>query len=84
MSYSGPTSPQINLVLEWAGGFKKDSDTLAKLAHKDFRYITYPRSVGRPEYNKEEFLKYMGKTISLWTEHKVSHVGYFSNHLHSS
>jgi len=41
---------------------------LGKYLHKDFRQITYPRSLGRPEQNKEEFLKSFGHIISLWTD----------------
>jgi len=72
-------SPQVKFVLEWSGGFeKRDLDIIAKPLHKDLRYIIYPRSLGRPEQNKEEFLGYFTKVIPLWTNNEVSHAGYFS------
>jgi len=36
--------------------------------HKDFRQITYPQSLGRPEQNKEELLKSLKQIITLWNE----------------
>ena len=45
-------SPQVKLTHEWAQTFKtKDIDLIAKTLHKDYRQITYPRSLGRPEDN---------------------------------
>lgn len=84
MSYSGSTSPQIKLILEWTEGFKKrDLDVLTKPLHKDFRKIVYPRSLGKPEENREESIAHLAKVVSLWTENEVSHVGYFSKPLRS-
>ena len=35
--------------------------------NEDHRRITYPRSVGKPEQTKEEYLKNTGELLSLWT-----------------
>jgi hypothetical protein len=47
-----------------------------KKKNKDFRYIPYPRSLGRPEQTKEEFLEYWAGNTSLWaTRPEVSYIG---------
>jgi len=85
MSYSESASPQVKLVLEWVEGYKKkDLEILARPLHKDFRQIAYPRSLDKPEKNKEELLAYIAKVSSIWTETEASHFGYFSNPLRSS
>lgn len=53
----GYNSPQIKLVAELDRAYKdKNIDFLSKRLHKDFRYIVYPRSLGRPVVNREEFI----------------------------
>jgi len=65
-------SPQVKLILEWDRGFeKRDLDFLAKPLHKEFRYTVHPRSLGRPEKTKEEWLEYIAGITNLWTDHKV-------------
>jgi len=61
-------SPQITLINEWNEGFKQmDVDILAKCLHKDFRRVVYPRSIGQPEQNKEEWLKEITAIIGFAT-----------------
>ena len=61
-------SPQLRLVGECCRGFRtKNLDLVAKTLHKDFRLIPYPRSLGRPEETKEEWLERWAGMISLWT-----------------
>jgi hypothetical protein len=68
-------SPQVRLVRECCRGFQtRDLDLAAKSLHKDFRYVPYPKSLGRPEQTKEEWLEQYAKIISLWTAD--SEVGY--------
>ena len=43
--------------------------------HKDYRHATYPRSIGRPEQTREEWLKHITEYMSLWTEFEVSYIG---------
>jgi len=63
------TSPTTKLVLDWGQGFeKRDTDHLAKYLHKDFRHITYPRSLKRPELNKDEWIAQMSEIFPLWAE----------------
>jgi hypothetical protein len=79
---SASDSAQVKLVIEWGQGFqKKDLDILAKGLHKDFRYVTYPQSLGRPEQTKEEWLGHLEKIIPLWAETKASYIRCYSNPL---
>jgi hypothetical protein len=65
-------SPQVKLMLEWGEGFKaKDLDRIAKPLHKDHRYITYPRSLNKPEQTREEWLAHIGGIVNLWTDNEV-------------
>jgi hypothetical protein len=51
-------SPQIKLMLEWVQGIKeKNVSTLEKCLHKDFRRTIYPKNIGEPTQNRDEFLK---------------------------
>lgn len=71
------SAPETKLVLEWGCGFqKKDPDHLAKYLHKDFRHVTYPRSLNRPVQNKEEWIAQMKQIFPLWTEMEVSFLRY--------
>jgi hypothetical protein len=76
-------SPQIKLFHECALGFKtRDLDRIAKTLHKDYHYVTYPRSLGRPDQTKDEWLKHEGEKISLWTvDLEVSYIGCSSDPL---
>lgn len=66
-------SPQLKLVHSFVEGFKnRDMDHIARLLHKDHRRITYPRSVGKPEQNKEEYLQHTAEIMKLWTSSEVS------------
>ena len=70
-------SPQVNLIQEWGQGFhQRDLSLLEKALHKDFHYITYPRSLGRPDRTKEEWLEQFGGVLKLWTAAPVvSYIG---------
>lgn len=66
-------SPQVKFVLEWRQSFnKKDVDLIGKSLHEDYRRIKYPRSLGKPDQTKEEWLKEFGEFLNLWAENKVS------------
>lgn len=59
-------SPQAKLVNEWGQGFeKRDIGLIAKVLHKDYRHITYPRSLGRPEQTREEWLQHIAGIINI-------------------
>jgi len=65
-------SPQVKLLLEWGKGFeKRDFDLLAKPLHKDYRHIAYPRSLGRPEQTKEEWLGHIAGVLDIRTAQQV-------------
>lgn len=73
-------SPQIKLFNEFNRGFKeKNLDLIAEHLHKDFRRCTYPRSLNKPEQNREEWLKHFSGIIAFATEFDVGYTGCFSN-----
>ena len=52
------SSPQIQLINEWNDGFATlNVELLVKPLHKDFRRVIYPKSIGLPEQNKEDWTK---------------------------
>jgi hypothetical protein len=69
-------SPQVNLFLECSRGFQeKDLGAMTKSLHKDCRYIAYPRSLGKPDQTKEEWLEKWAAVVSLWAgELEVSYI----------
>jgi hypothetical protein len=57
-------SPQVRLLHEFDRGFlEKDISILEKPLHKDFRHVVYPKSLGVPVVNREEWLKHMGNVF---------------------
>ena len=67
-------SPQVNLMLSFVEAFKeRNMDLIAEHLHKDHRRLTYPRSVGKGEQTKEEYLQYTGELIALWTDSNASY-----------
>jgi hypothetical protein len=61
-------SPQIKLFRECSRAFlTRDTALLAKTTHADYRYVPYPRSLGKPEQKKEEFLEHWAEAMSHWT-----------------
>jgi hypothetical protein len=42
-------------------------DIIASTMHKDYRYISYPRSLGKPEETREVWVERFAGVISLWT-----------------
>ena len=76
-------SPQVKLFLECARGFEtRDLDLIANTTHKDCCYVIYPRSLGRQEQAKEEWLAHWAGIMSLWTaDLDVSYVGCSSDPL---
>lgn len=67
-------SPQLELVRSFLLGFeKRDVDLIENALHKDYRRITHPRSVGKPEQTKEEYVQHTRELISLWTEMEASY-----------
>ena len=73
---SGPEitdSPQVKLVRSFCEDFKKrDMSQIAKHLHKDHRRLTYPRSLGKPEQTKEEYIKNTGEVMALWIDNDAS------------
>ena len=68
-------SPQVKFILEWLEVIRrKDLDNIAKPLPKDYRNIVYPRSLGRPEQTKEEYLEYVAELFNLWTEFEVCYI----------
>ena len=69
-------SPQVKLFLEWSQMFQTgDLDLIANAVHKDYRYALYPKSLGKPEETKEEWLERLAGVLSLWTAgHEVSYL----------
>ena len=80
----GSDSPQAKLFHDGSRGFKtKDLNLIAKVLHKDFRYVAYPRSLGKTEETKEEWLERWTGIISLWDGNlDVSYIGCFPDPLH--
>jgi hypothetical protein len=76
-------SPQVKLVHECCHGFGTRSiDRIAKTLHKDYRNVAYPKSLGKPERTKEEWLEHLAGIISLWAaDSEVSYIGYALVHL---
>jgi hypothetical protein len=59
-------SPQFELLQQCGRGFHTGNpDLIAKALHKDYRYVSYPRSLGRPEQTKEERLEEFVGIISI-------------------
>lgn len=62
-------SPQIKLFHLISEGMNtRNIDLVAKTLHKDLRRAIYPRSLGIPDYNKEEFLQKLQELFDIWTE----------------
>ena len=75
-----PNSPQVKVMLEWDQGFqKRDPTLLAKYLHKDYRHTYYPRSLGKSELTREQWLEYIAGVIGLWTDREVGYIDYHSN-----
>jgi hypothetical protein len=52
-----------------------DLDLISEALHKDFRNIIYPKSLGRSEETREEWLEQFAGVLSLWTAgHEVGYV----------
>ena len=61
-------SAQTKLFRECRRGFQtRDLELIASTIHKDYRYIAYPRSLGKPEQTKEEWLNRWAGLIGLWS-----------------
>ena len=74
------SSPQIKLITEWHEAFlQRNVDTAVKPLHKDFRRVVYPRSMGFPEQNKDEWLKELTGILGLATGFDVGHTPCYSN-----
>jgi hypothetical protein len=74
-------SPQAKLLRECARGFEtRDLNLIAKPLHKDFRYVPYPKSLGKPEQTKEEWLEQYAGIIGLWpTDPEVGYIKHLSD-----
>jgi len=77
-------SAQVKFVLnEWLPALEtRDLDLIAKLTHKDYTSVTYPKSLGHPEKNKEETLALFADYFPFTTSSKVSRIDHCSNPLH--
>lgn len=70
---SSSENTQLSVVRKWNEGFeKKDINLLVDPLHKDFTCVQYPRSLGMPDQNKDEWHKHMAAVLSSWDEMKVS------------
>ena len=69
-------SPQVKFFLEWGQIFQTaDLNLIAKCLHRDFRCILYPKSLGKPEETREEWLERLAGVLSLWTAgHEVGYL----------
>ena len=76
-------SAQSKFVHEWSRGFHENNlDTIVKPLHKDFRYALYPRSLGAPEQNREQFTECMKQMVGAgFVCYDVSDIGCHSNDL---
>ena len=62
-------------MAEFERGFSENNtNTLAKLVHKDFRRNIYPRSLGIPELTRDEWLKRMAEIVTFATALKVRYI----------
>ena len=69
-------SPQIKVLNEWLHGLQtRDMDLIAKCLHKDYRSTIHPRSLGKPERTKEEWLEDLVRLFNLWAEREVNYTG---------
>ena len=69
-------SPQIKVLNEWLHGLQtRDMDLIARHLHKGYRNVIHPRSLGKPERTKEEYLKDLVELFNLWTEREVNYTG---------
>ena len=69
-------SPQVKVIRSFAQGIEKmDADQIISVLHKDHRRVTYPRSIGRADENREEWAKRIVEVVSLWTKCAVRHAG---------
>ena len=77
MSNISTESPQRKLVNEFFEGLMDmNIEIVAKHLHKDFRRFTYPRSLNKPEQNREEWLRHFEEIIRDTTDVKVSYTNY--------
>ena len=76
---SDPNSPQLKYIHEWLQAIQaRDLEHLGKCLPKDYRHTYYPRSLGKPEQTKEEYLEYVAGFFNLWTEFEVSYISRYS------
>ena len=70
-------SPQVKLFREWGQGIQtRDLGLISKGLHKDFRFVVYPRSLGKPEQTREEWLGQIAGVLKIWTaDPEVSYFG---------
>lgn len=62
-------SPQLQLVHSLIDAFKRSNvDDIALLLHKDHRRIYHPRSFGKPEETKEQWLKQVAVFTGQWSD----------------
>ena len=68
-------SPQLKFTLGLLQSLqRKELEPLAKVLPNDYRQIFHPRSLGKPEQTREEYLEYVAGFLKLWNEFEVSHV----------
>ena len=64
----------MKLINEWHRGFKEGNmDLIAQPLHKDHRRVTYPRSLGKPEQTREEWLAQLASVFKGLTDYDVSY-----------
>lgn len=78
---SNPGSQKVELILKLVRAFEmKNMDFLETHVHKDYRRITYPRSLGKAEQTGEEWLQDSAEIMNLWTgDGKASYTSSYLN-----
>jgi hypothetical protein len=62
-------SPQVRLLHEWNRGFlERDRDLLTKHLHKDLCYVVYPRSLSKPDKNRDEWIQAIEEVLAAGIE----------------
>jgi hypothetical protein len=69
-------SPQVEFIRSYIREWENmDVEKIATFLHKDLRRVTYPRSLGRSDENRDEWQHRIEEIVGLWTSCTVSHAG---------
>ncbi|KAF9779285.1 hypothetical protein BJ322DRAFT_452798 [Thelephora terrestris] len=60
-------SPQVEFIRSFVREFEnKDVEKIATFLHKDLRRVTYPRSLGRSDENRDQWQHRIDEIVGLW------------------